>query len=1114
MAINVSNSFRELLKANERDYIYGIRITFLNGEILNLSEDDLWDGFKIEDAVSGDDDFQIGSAIINKLTLTLINMYGDFSEYDFFGAEVKVTIGLKLPDGTIETIDKGLFNVDNPHNDTDLITLECLDNMAKFDRPYAESTLTYPATRGEILRDACTHCGVILDTTTFDGSTKVVQQRPDDKALTYRQVVAWIAQLCCKWARCNNQGHLELKWYDMGTLVVETPQVGTYHDIKELTGSPLFAQDDVVITGLQVVTTNIDGSTQSHLSGSQGYILSVEGNDLIGSDEGGTVADELGEKLIGMRFRPMEITCPDDPTREAGDVMIVTDDRGNEYRSVITRVVFTADDDQTITCGAEAPGRNSSTQYSETTKSYVALRRLIRAEQSARETAIQQLQQSLANSSGMYPSEELQEDGSTIYYLHDKPTLAESKAVIKLTAEAIGVSTDGGKTYPYGFALTGEMITRVLQTEGINADWINAGEFTVKDAAGKIIFSANIDTGAVIVSGDHVMIGEKTATQAIQEVAELASNITIQLSNDYQAIPVDGEGNYTNFPECLTEVTVMYGSEDVSAACTYMVAKSDAVTGTWDKSTLTYTVTGLISDTGWVDIKATYAGTLSVTKRFTVAKLYAGATGQPGEAGAAGRVFALEPSATLIKQETGNLLNPGYLEFYAYYRDGINVTREPYNGRFVIEESYDGNTWETVYQSSADETSVRHSLYSFIVDAAGNPVMTAEGYGIAVERDIQEVRVSVYAAGGFTDLLDRQSIPVVLDITALTQDEIFDILTNNGEAKGIYKEGNQLYISFTYAKGGALTLGGPSNGNGKLLILDSTGKQVGYIDNTGVNFEKGTFSGEIYGAEIEGSTIRTDAVNASHYLEMSEGKLDFYSLEAETGYTYAGAVYPSTEEWYDTGNDLWVSHDVASLNLDAKRFLTIKVGGLPALFCYIAENKARTDVYGDLYTMGSATFKEVASSGTKSRIVEGTYHGDRLLYCYETPTPCFGDIGFGQLDEAGECFISIDDIFSETINIDMEYAVFLQKEGEGDIWVDSKEATYFIVKGTPGLAFSWELKATQRGFEQLRLDDQALKDIEIADTSDLEEILEAELLEYDKEMEGLMNESIESIPGN
>lgn len=86
----------------------------------------------------------------------------------------------------------------------------------------------------------------------------------------------------------------------------------------------------------------------------------------------------------------------------------------------------------------------------------------------------------------------------------------------------------------------------------------------------------------------------------------------------------------------------------------------------------------------------------------------------------------------------------------------------------------------------------------------------------------------------------------------------------------------------------------------------------------------------------------------------------------------------------------------------------------------------------------------------------------------------FGDVGLGQLDENGEATIAIDDIFNETVNTSIEYAVFLQKEGPGDVWVDEKTELYFTVKGTPGLKFAWELKAVQKGYENRRLDDDTI----------------------------------------
>lgn len=110
------------------------------------------------------------------------------------------------------------------------------------------------------------------------------------------------------------------------------------------------------------------------------------------------------------------------------------------------------------------------------------------------------------------------------------------------------------------------------------------------------------------------------------------------------------------------------------------------------------------------------------------------------------------------------------------------------------------------------------------------------------------------------------------------------------------------------------------------------------------------------------------------------------------------------------------------------------------------------------------------TSGSKTRVVKTPDYDNRLLYCYEMPTPMFGDIGESVIDEDGACIISIDDIFSETIRSDLEYHVFLQKEGPGDLWVSEKKSTYFIVEGTPNLKFSWELKAKQRDYEGYRLE--------------------------------------------
>lgn len=129
------------------------------------------------------------------------------------------------------------------------------------------------------------------------------------------------------------------------------------------------------------------------------------------------------------------------------------------------------------------------------------------------------------------------------------------------------------------------------------------------------------------------------------------------------------------------------------------------------------------------------------------------------------------------------------------------------------------------------------------------------------------------------------------------------------------------------------------------------------------------------------------------------------------------------------------------------------------------------ETVGDLDHVGNWTVH-----GTKSRVVDTDSYGERLLYCYETPSPMFGDLGSAKLDEGGCCYVMLDDVFCETVSADREYQVFLQKRSEGDCWVDEKHPSYFVVRGTPGLTFDWEMKAKQSGYADLRLTDKALDD--------------------------------------
>lgn len=905
----LSNRWKEKVKNGmDVQYLKYADITLTDGTVLNLTSANLWaNGFSFEDSVSGDSSFDIGSAIINVLNLSINNFDGEYSDYDFEGAEVICYVGLQIEDeDTSERLDSSgeqildstgdtiivhkntviektrictATVVEQPEDETVTIDLTCEDNMRKFDRNYSDSKLKYPATRGQIVRDACEVCGVTLQITSFDRDDYIVQNRPNDEALTFRQVLQWVAQIGCQWMRCDEYGRLCIGWYssineeeliidDLGVLKTQddsnislelssangilsanngtflendgilrlfaTDEKGNVSEIKTTYGFTPH-HTDVVITGVKVTEYSESSSDnpQTYMVGTEGYVLGISGNKLIRVGDGQTIASMIAEKCVGMRFRPFESECPTDVALEAGDSLIIVDRNGKIYTSLLTTTTLKPGSGQKIACNAKSAAKNSSTRYSQATQAFVAARNMVKQEKTEREKALEEFGKRIDSATGVYTTVEPQQNGSKIFYLHDKPTLAESQAIWKMTSEAWGVSTDGGQTWNGGMTVDGDTIVRILNAVGVNATWINTGAITVKDANENILFQVDMDTKTVVIDPDVLIIGNMTLSDKLENMDEniaSAKNMTFQLSNDMQTITSDADGNIPVFPTVTTTAKVMYGSSDITNDCSYTITKSDSVTGSWDVDTHTYTVTGLSADNGWIDIRATYLSNLAVTKRFTISKQKKGEDGKDGESG---RTYMVEPSCNVLKRGSDKTISPNFITFKAYYRDGKSATRVPYKGRFVVEETADGNTWNTIYTSSIDEDTVTHYLYSILTNGSGQTVASSNGSTIGIPRDVTNVRCKLYASGGTTTLMDMQSVAVVIDVDNLTQSQIVEILSNDGAWKGLYYKNGQLYISFSAALGGELTLGGEKNGNGYLKIKDANNAAKGLIDRSG-----------------------------------------------------------------------------------------------------------------------------------------------------------------------------------------------------------------------------------------------------------------------------------------
>lgn len=1320
---DISDRFKNEQNNDNRNYLKYADITLTDGTVINLTNADFWsNGMKFEDSVSDDNTFNIGSANINTLNLSINNFDGKYTDYDFTDATVICYVGIELePEDTSALLDTTgdkildttgneiivhknaliekirictMTVIDTPYQNTTIIELECEDNMRKFDRDYSASKLKYPATRKQIIQDACKVCGVTLDTLNFYQDSYQIPARPDDEALTFRQVLAWVCQIGCQYARCDKYGRLTIKWYD--TEITDANRVA----INSTNGfTPNL--DDVVITGVQVTeyleSTSTDEEASSYLYGEEGYVLKISGNKLIPQGTGEVVANIIGEKCVGMSFRPFETECLTDIVLEAGDAVLITDRKGNKYKSYLTNVVLQPGSFEQISCNAESAARNSSKTYSLVTQAAVDARKSVWRERTTREQALQEFKDRLDNSTGVYTTVQTQQDGSQIFYLHDKPTLVESKAVWKMTAEAWGVSTDGGQTWNGGMTVDGDTIVRILNAVGVNADWINAGAITVTDTDGSILFSVDMDTKSVYLDGsvqigggkslnqtfanylqeskdysdgklsdyaetvtgslgdlqdqidgqietfyydyeptlqnkpasnwttteerkkhegdlffwkpnketgeggyayrffydstvgkwEWVLVQDTDITKALAaaqnaqdtadhkrrvfvtkpqppydigdlwsqeedeggdiltctvsrakgasyvqsdwqklnkytddtkaeealEAASLARNMTMQLDNDYQGIPVDSDGNYTEFPECATTATVMYGTQDITDNCTYTITTSQNIQGSWDKENKTYTVTGLTADSGWVNIKAAYLNNLVVSKQFSLAKQYAGPQGIPGvgtdgkttylhiqyapvqnptaeqmsktpdkyigtytdfsgvdstdpskytwakfegdqgaqgvpgtpgvngktpyfhiayansadgrtgfsvddsvnklyigqytdytpddstdptkyswtkikgEPGTAGRTYFFQSNADVLLMGADKKITPASLIVDSFYRDGNGEIAQSQKGWWKLEKSTDnGATWATL---TVSQTAALDRLK-----------INVNGLSLKAH---DMLKVSLYFDQSKTKLADYQTFSVAVDVASLTQEQIVDILSDDGKFKGLYYEkdesGNQtLFISFNAMKGGVISLGGTNNGNGQLKIYDADGNQISRLGYTGYVVLNKNTGNPMVSLNTAGLRLYTDYTDADNYNALMLGKYGLYAqkvqnkvpelwMEGDTSKKWEGYIvrYLNNKVRINT-NSLFTDGCELGANFSTDGSATIgkslSVGGNATvdgtLMFYDLENQAKTSgkVKRQPVASVSADDSQVAYlfSGT------GSKHGDAATY--------------------------------------------------------------------------------------------------------------------------------------
>jgi hypothetical protein len=246
----------------------------------------------------------------------------------------------------------------------------------------------------------------------------------------------------------------------------------------------------------------------------------------------------------------------------------------------------------------------------------------------AYDVKLAQMNELAANTLGFYYTEEKTEDGSIIAYRHDRPNLSESKIIYKTGIEGFFLSVDGGQTWKAGFDSNGDAVLNILYAIGIQSKWINTRGFTATNNSGKETFKIDENTGDVYIDPNAFMLGDKDVAETINGLISDASTVFMLLSNEYQGIATDSDGNVVgDFPNCQTTITIMSGNNDVTAEATIQPTLRKGIIGEWNAETFTYTVTGLTEDNCYIEFTALYNDS-TVKRRFTVCKQRYGKDGE------------------------------------------------------------------------------------------------------------------------------------------------------------------------------------------------------------------------------------------------------------------------------------------------------------------------------------------------------------------------------------------------------------------------------------------------------------------------------------------------------
>ena len=456
----------ELYKANYRQVATITMET--ETETITITEADIKDGgLLLNRYCASGERIEVGSAIAGELSLQLNNKDGKFNSVKFEGAELYVTIGIKKWDAhnwenaVLYTMPLGYFTVDRTPRLLDTIETTALDRMVQFDKYVDRTELTLPTTIGGLITHCASVCNVPLNIVTSELANYdyVINTLPDSDDLTYRQLISWCAGITGNCAFIDREGRLNFKWF------TETE--------TEILPSERY-NSDLLETSITTTGVVYDTEDSTYVYGDTSYAFDLTENGLI-TDNIQSVLSNL-QHLAGLTYFPFSASTIPLPHLDPLDIITFIDKDGNEKQTIITDTTFTLNGSTALAGKGETETQNNWASANPLTAAERAIvERIVRKqneETNKRVQSVLEFNELIANSLGLFVTDVVQENGSTVRYLHNHEALESSNIIFTFTANGIAWTNEGwnggSPVWQYGVTSAGDALFRFISANGIN----------------------------------------------------------------------------------------------------------------------------------------------------------------------------------------------------------------------------------------------------------------------------------------------------------------------------------------------------------------------------------------------------------------------------------------------------------------------------------------------------------------------------------------------------------------------------------------------------------------------------------------------------------------------